>query len=149
MSLMSALKKQEPYKYEDQWIKDKHTAYDQGVAGITDWQNQRMSAIQDEQRQRDEFRSGIAGLQTQFAGANANLQNLQRQMQSQPDWGAVQAQQSQQARQLWDLQQAQDSATHQYNQLGGLTSVLKQLKGSAPASSSTNRAKLQTGSLNV
>ena len=149
MSLMSALKKQEPYKYEDQWIKDKHTAYDQGVAGITDWQNQRMSAIQDEQRQRDEFRSGIAGLQTQFAGANANLQNLQRQMQSQPDWGAVQAQQSQQARQLYDLQQAQDSATHQYNQLGGLTNVLKQLKGSAPASSSTNRAKLQTGSLNV
>ena len=149
MSLMSALKKPEPYKYEDQWIKDKHTSYDQGVAGITDWQNRRMDAITDEQRQRDEFRSGIAGLQTQFAGANANLQNLQRQMQSQPDWGAVQAQQSQQARQLYDLQQAQDSATHQYNQLGGLTSVLKQLKGSAPASSSTNRAKLQTGSLNV
>ena len=149
MSLMSALKPKVPYKYEDQWIKDKHTAYDQGVAGITDWQNQRMSAIQDEQRQRDEFRSGIAGLQKDFAVSQANMQNLQRQLQGQPDWGAVQSQQAQQARQLWDLQQAQDSATHQYNQLGGLTNVLKQLKGSAPASSSTNRAKLQTGSLNV
>ena len=149
MSLMSALQKKEPYKYEDQWIKDKHTAYDQGVAGITDWQNRRMDAITDEQRQRDEFRSGIAGLQTQFAGANANLQNLQRQMQSQPDWGAVTAQQAPQAKQLWDLQHAQVAATHQYNQLGGLTAVLKNLKGSAPSSSATNRAKLSTDSLNV
>ncbi len=148
MSLMSKLKK-EPYKYEDQWIKDKHASYDTATAGITDWQNQRMAAIADEQRQRDEFRSGIAGLQKDFAVSQANMQNLQRQLQGQPDWGAIQSQQSQQARQLWDLQQAQDSATHQYNQLGGLTNVLKQLKGSAPASSSTNRAKLQTGSLNV
>jgi len=148
MSLMSKLK-EKPYKYEDQWIKDKHTAYDQSTAGIQDWQSQRMSAIADEQRQRDDFRSGIAGLRTDFAGAQANLQNLQKQIQSQPDWGAVQSQQSQQARQLWDLQQAQDSATHQYNQLGGLTNVLKNLKGSAPASSSTNRAKLSTSSLNV
>ena len=148
MSLMSKLK-EKPYKYEDQWIKDKHASYDTATAGITDWQNQRMAAIADEQRQRDEFRSGIAGLQKDFAVSQANMQNLQRQLQGQPDWGAIQSQQSQQARQLWDLQQAQDSATHQYNQLGGLTNVLKQLKGSAPASSSTNRAKLSTSSLNV
>ena len=35
------------------------------------------------------------------------------------------------------------------SQLGGLTAVLKNLKGSAPSSSATNRAKLSTESLNV
>ena len=130
--------------YDDQWIRDRFTGVDQRGMEFSNWMNQRQSSLGREQSIRDQLQSGLSGLQADFAGASANIQNLQQgQQQASADFAGLQGSQLQQAKDLYNLATQEGSGVQGYRNPAGMTFIRP--KGT----SGLNRQSLQTQSLNV
>ena len=136
---------QTPNDYDDAWIRDKFSQLDQQALGFSNWQAGRQANLGREQRIRDELRSGLSGLQTDFAGAQANIENLQRGSDAlTSDFAGLSGAQQQQMKDLYNLAQEGKGVTGVRSQ-GGLTFTKPRVSGTG----SLNRQALQTGSLNI
>ena len=130
--------------YDDQWIRDRFTGVDQRGMEFSNWMNQRQSSLGREQSIRDQLQSGLSGLQADFAGASANIQNLQQgQQQQAADFAGLSGAQLQQAKDLYNLATTEGSGVQGYKNPAGMTFIRP--KGTA----GLNRQSLQTQSLNV
>ena len=130
--------------YDDQWIRDRFTGVDQRGMEFSNWMNQRQSSLGREQSIRDQLQSGLSGLQADFAGAKANILNLQQQnQQAAADFAGLSGTQLQQAKDLYNLATTQGSGVQGYRSDGGMTFIRP------TGTSGLNRQALQTQSLNV
>ena len=130
--------------YDDAWIRDKFQGIDQRGVEFSNFMAQRQANLGREQDLRAQLQSGLAGLQADFAGASANIQNLQQQnQQAQADFAGLQGSQLQQAKDLYNLATKEGSGVQGYRTDAGMTFIRP--KGTA----GLNRQSLQTQSLNV
>ena len=130
--------------YDDQWIRDRFAGVDQRGVEFSNFMANRQANLSREQGIRDQLQSGLAGLQADFAGAQANISNLQQQnQQSQADFAGLSGAQLQQAKDLYNLAQDAGSGVQGYKNPAGMTFIRP--KGTA----GLNRQSLQTQSLNV
>mgnify|MGYP003115335108 FL=1 len=136
---------QTPNDYNDAWIRQKFGELDQQALGFSNWQAGRQASLGREQDIRDQLRTGLSGLQADFAGASANIENLQRGSQAmQSDFAGLSGAQQQQMKDLYNLAQEGKGVTGVRSQ-GGLTFTKPRVSGTG----SLNRNALQTGSLNI
>ena len=136
---------QTPNDYDDAWIRQKFGDLDKQALGFSNWQSGREANLGREQRIRDELRSGISGLQTDFAGAQANIQNLQRGEQAlTSDFAGLSGAQQQQMKDLYNLAQ-EGKGVQGVKTQAGMTFTKPRVSGTG----SLNRNALHTGSLNI
>ena len=134
-----------PNDYDDAWIRQKFGELDRQALGFSNWQAGREANLGREQRIRDELRSGLSGLQTDFAGAAANIENLQRgSAEMQSDFAGLSGAQQQQMKDLYNMAQEGKGVTGVRTQ-SGMTFTKPRVSGTG----SLNRQALQTGSLNI
>ena len=69
---------QTPNDYDDAWIRDKFSALDQQALGFSNWQAGRQANLGREADMRQQLQSGLGNLRADFAGASANIENLQK-----------------------------------------------------------------------
>jgi len=130
--------------YDDAWIRDKFQGVDQRGVEFSNFMSSRQSNLSREQGIRDQLQSGLAGLQADFAGASANISNLQQQnQQAQADFAGLQGGQLQQAKDLYNLAQTEGSGVQGWQGPAGMTFIRPR------GTSDLNRASLSTQSLNV
>tara|TARA_Y100001973_G_C5150958_1_gene308086 strand:- start:20 stop:469 length:450 start_codon:yes stop_codon:yes gene_type:complete len=134
-----------PNDYDDAWIRQKFGELDQQALGFSNWQAGRQASLGREQDIRDQLRTGLSGLQADFAGARANIENLQRGEQAlTSDFAGLSGAQQQQMKDLYNLAQEGKGVTGVRSQ-GGLTFTKPRVSGTG----SLNRNQLQSGSLNI
>ena len=95
---------------------------------------------------RQQLQSGLSGLQADFAGASANIENLQRGNQAlTSDFAGLSGAQQQQMKDLYNMASKDGSGVTGVRSQGGLTFTKPRVSGTG----SLNRNQLQTGSLNI
>ena len=134
-----------PNDYNDAWIRDKFGAIDTQALGFSNWQAGRQATLGDEKAQRQRNADLISSLQQDFAGASANIANLQAGTKAlTSDFRGLSGTQLQQAKDLFNLAQTDGSGVTGTRTNQGLT-FTRPVAGSG----SMNRNSLTTGSLNV
>ena len=134
-----------PNDYDDAWIRSKFGELDRQALGFSNWQAGRQANLGREQDFRDQLRTGLSGLQADFAGASANIENLQRgQTAMTSDFAGLSGSQQQQMKDLYNLASRGEGVTGVRSQ-GGLTFTKPRISGTG----TLNRNALQTGSLNI
>ena len=140
----NTIEKQNPY--DDAWIRSKFGDIDKQGLGFQNWMATRQSQLGREQDIRDQLRSGLSGLRADFAGAQANIQNLQRQGSAMSaDFQGLSQSQQQQMKDLYNLANQQGSGVYGVQTPQGVTFTKPKTAGTG----SLNRTSLQTGSLNI
>jgi len=135
-----------PNDYNDAWIRDKFSALDQQALGFSNWQSGRQASLGREADLREANRSAIGGLTADFAGASANIENLQRGNQSlTSDFAGLSGTQQQQMKDLYNMASTGQGGVQGVRSQGGLTFTKPRVGGTG----SLNRNALQTGSLNI
>ena len=130
--------------YDDAWIRDKFQGIDQRGVEFSNFMSGRQANLGREADLRQQLQSQVAGLQADFAGASANISNLQQgQQQAQADFAGLSGSQLQQAKDLYNLATQEGSGVQGYRNPAGMTFIRP--KGT----SALNRASLSTQSLNV
>ena len=130
--------------YDDAWIRDRFQGVDQRGLQFENWMSTRQANLGREQSIRDQLQSGLSSLQSDFSGAQANIQNLKEQGQQQAaDFAGLSGAQLQQAKDLYNLATTEGSGVQGYKNPAGMTFIRP--KGT----SGLNRQSLQTQSLNV
>ena len=135
-----------PNDYDDAWIRTKFADVDRISNQFANWQSGREAQLGREQQIRDQLQRDLSGLTADFAGAQANIANLQTQGQGlMSDFAGLSGAQQQQMKDLYNLAQMDGSGVTGVSTNQGLTFT-------RPRSSGTggfNRQQLQTQSLNV
>ena len=132
--------------YDDAWIRDKFGQQDIQGLNFQNWMTQRQSQLGREQDFRDQLRRDVAGLQSGFAGAQANIANLQKQgTQLSSNFTGLSQSQQQQMKDLYNLANQQGSGVYGVQTPQGVTFTAPKTTGTG----SLNRESLQTGSLNI
>ena len=130
--------------YDDARIRDKFQGVDQRGLEFSNFMASRQANLGREADIRSSLQSGLSGLQADFAGASANIENLQQQsQQAAADFAGLQGSQLQQAKDLYNLATQEGSGVQGYKNPAGMTFIRP--KGTA----GLNRQSLQTQSLNV
>ena len=135
-----------PNEYDDAWIRTKFADVDRISNQFSNWQSGREAQLGREQQIRDQLQRDLSGLTADFAGAQANIANLQTQGQGlMSDFAGLSGAQQQQMKDLYNLSTQAGSGVSGVSTNQGLTFT-------RPRSSGTggfNRQQLQTQSLNV
>ena len=136
---------QTPNDYDDAWIRQKFSDLDRQALGFSNWQAGRQANLGREADMRQALQSGLGDLRTDFAGAAANIENLQRGEQAlTSDFAGLSGAQQQQMKDLYNMAQEGKGVTGVRSQ-GGLTFTKPRISGTG----TLNRNALQTGSLNI
>ena len=132
--------------YDDAWIRDKFGDIDLQGLGFSNWREGRKASLGREQSIRDQLQAGQAGLQSSLAGAQANIENLQRQGSAMnANFAGLSQSQQQQMKDLYNLANQQGSGVYCVQTPQGVTFTKPKTTGTG----SLNRTQLQTGSLNI